>query len=433
MVVGVIVVSFGSVRLWQDSATSQERMNTIRQLRTILESAIDAARAALRRMDDDDVPARLRPVAKRGDGRLPVPLVKVLLRGLDEDEWLRSKALEAFDHSGFVDPVSRAYLERKPGWWITVVEAAAIAEGADAADRVQRLDKELDALRERAAAGRAKLKGLKQERDAAAAASRASIEDRLQPLRAAASTARTERDRALDQIDSLRSALETANADRMEAERTAAALSEGIRSARRSAAQLRRSVESGGSESIPKEPMDVARWLDRVAATLTPYREADTAPEGAEVGVDDVEVLVPFGVAPDSADAIDALAGLNGRTVLVDGHNLLGVLDSSTMATGRARRELTASLGKLVRHLGDSTVEIVFDSDLEEGRPKSVTETGIVVRFAPGDLIADDVIVGRVESLRRGAVVISDDREVRERCARLGATALWARALAAWL
>mgnify|MGYP001819853583 CR=1 FL=1 len=408
-------------------------MNTIRQLRTILQPAIDAARAALRRMEDDEVPARLRPVAKRGDGRLPVPLVKVLLRGLDEDEWFRGKALEAFDRSGSDDPVSHAYLAQEPGWWIAVVETAAIAEGADAAERAQRLDREVDALRERVAAGRAKLKGMQQERDAAAAASRASIEDRLQPLRDAAISARYERYRALDESDSLRSALDTANADRIEAEHAAAALSEGVRSARRALAQARRSAESGGSESIPKEPMDVARWLDRVAATLTPYREADTAPAGAEVGADDVEVLVPFGVAPDSADAIDALAGLDGRTVLIDGHNLLGVLDSSTMATGRARRELTASLGKLVRHIGDSTIEVVFDSGLEEGRPESVTEAGLVVRFAPGDLIADDVIVGRVESLRRGAVVISDDREVRERCARLGATALWARALAAWL
>jgi predicted RNA-binding protein with PIN domain len=431
--VGVILVSFGSLRLWQDSATSQERMNTTRHLRTVLKPAIDAARAALRRIDDDDVPARLRPVARHGDGRLPVPLVKALLRGLEEDEWFRGKALDAFERSGSGDPVSLAYLEQAPGWWIAVVEAVAIAEGAEAADRLRHLEREIDTLRERARADRARLKAMRQERDAATAASQASIDDRLEPLRAAATAARAERNRTLEEVASLRSALDRATAERLEAERAAAMLSEAVRGARRTAAQLRRSVESGRSESIPKQPMDVARWLDRVAATLTPYREAVAEKVDAELGADDVQAMVPFGIAPDSGEAIEALAGLSRRTVLVDGHNLLGVLDASTMATGRARRQLTASLGKLMRHLGDSTIEVVFDSDLEEGRPKAVTSTGIVVRFAPGELIADDVIVGRVESLRSGAVVISDDREVRERCARLGATVLWARALADWL
>ena len=431
--VGVIVVSFGSVRLWQDSATSQEHMNITRQLRTVLKPSIDAACAALRRMDDDEIPARLRPVAKRGDGRLPVPLVKALLRGLEEDEWFRDKALEAFDRSGSDDSVSHAYLEHSPGWWIDVVEAVALAEGADAEHRVRRLEREIEALRERGGADRAKLKAAKQERDAAAAAFQRSIDDRLGPLRTAARSARVERDRALAAAESLRADLETQSADRLHAERAAATMSEAVRDARRTAAQLRRSVDSGGSESIPKEPIEVARWLDRVAASLTPYREAVASAEGADVGVRGFASALPSGVAPDSTAAIDALVGIDGRTVLVDGHNLLGVLDASTMATGRARRELTASLGKLSRHLGESSVEIVFDSDLEEGRPKSVTLTGIVVRFAPGDLIADDVIVRRVETLRHSAVVISDDREVRERCGRLGATVLWARALAEWL
>jgi predicted RNA-binding protein with PIN domain len=143
--------------------------------------------------------------------------------------------------------------------------------------------------------------------------------------------------------------------------------------------------------------------------------------------------LVPAGIAPDSGASVEALAGIAGITVLIDGHNLLGVLDASTMATGRARRALIASLGRLGRHLGDSRIEVVFDSDLEAGRSRSVAETGVVVRFAQGDLIADDLIVERAEKLREAALVISDDREVRERCAGFGATVLWSRALAEWL
>jgi predicted RNA-binding protein with PIN domain len=120
-------------------------------------------------------------------------------------------------------------------------------------------------------------------------------------------------------------------------------------------------------------------------------------------------------------------------TVLIDGHNLLGVLDASTMATGRARRALVSSLGKLSRHLGDSVIEVVFDSDLEGGRASTVSDTGIVVRFAQGDLIADDLIVERAGKLGEAAAVVSDDREVRDRCSGFGATVLWSRALADWL
>ena len=216
-------------------------------------------------------------------------------------------------------------------------------------------------------------------------------------------------------------------------ERTAAELSQQVRSIRREAAQIRRSVAAGPSESIPREPAEIARWLDRASATLTPYRDAGADAAGIPRRAGPGRSLVPAGVAPDSAEAVDALSGVDGVTVLIDGHNLLGVLDASTMATGRARRALITGLGKLARHLGDSVIEVVFDSDLEGGRASTVSQTGIVVRFAQGDLIADDLIVERAGTLREAAAVVSDDREVRDRCSRYGATVLWSRALADWL
>jgi predicted RNA-binding protein with PIN domain len=131
--------------------------------------------------------------------------------------------------------------------------------------------------------------------------------------------------------------------------------------------------------------------------------------------------------------AIDALAGADGIVVVIDGHNLLGAMDASTMATGRARRTLITSLGRLVRHLGSSSVEVVFDSVLRDGRPVATSDDGVVIRFAPEELIADDVIVGLAAEHGVATVVISDDREVRERSSRYRATTLWAQALAAWL
>ncbi len=259
------------------------------------------------------------------------------------------------------------------------------------------------------------------------------IADRLDPLKAAVVEARSERDRAEVRIVGLRADVEEAHEERRESERLAAAYSEQIRSAKHEVAGLRRSVEAGASESVPRDPLEIARWLDRAAGTLTPFREAATDGSDVERDEGDSGPAIPAGVAPDSAASIEALSGLDGVTVLIDGHNLLGVLDASTMATGRARRELVTGLGKLNRYLGDATVEVVFDSDLTDGRPVTVTESGVVVRFTDVEIIADDVLVELAAEHGATAIVISDDREVRDRSARHGATVLWAKALAAWL
>jgi hypothetical protein len=426
-------VSIRNMRLWQDNTACQTSMNIIRHLRSVLGPSIEAARAALRDLDDEEVPARLRPIAKRGDGKLPLPLTRTLLQRIDEDEWFRDKALEALERHGSDDAVSRAFLEREPGWWMAVAQTVAEAEAADAVDRLQQLERTSETLRTRATADRAKLKAVRLELHRVERAPRAAADDRLEPLRAAAAIARSERDRAEAEVAALHEEVAAAVADRLDAEHTAAGLSQQIRSVKRTAAQLRRSVSAGPSASIPREPLEVARWLDRASATLTPYREAETgASRVARMSRAD-RVLVPAGIAPDAAASVDALAGIDGITVLIDGHNLLGVLNVSTMATGRARRALITSLGKLTRHLGDSVIEVVFDSDLEEGRSSSVSELGVVVRFAQGDLIADDLIVEHAQKLRGAAVVISDDREVRERCGGFGATVLWSQALADWL
>jgi hypothetical protein len=408
-------------------------MNITRHLRTVVGPCIDAARAALRDLDDEDVPARLRPIAKHGDGKLPPPLTRTLLQRIDEDEWFRSKALEAFERQGSDDEVSRAYLERETGWWMAIAGAVAEAEAAETTQRIAQLERAAETHRTRAAADRAKLKALRQDLKRTEKASKEVVDNRLEPLRTAAATARIDRDHARAELATLQEALDAAEADRLEAERTAAGLSQQLRSVKRTAARLRRSVAAGPSESIPREPAEVARWLDRASATLAPYRDAGAettrSPRVSRPG----RSLVPAGIAPDSAAAVDALSGVDGVTVLIDGHNLLGVLDASTMATGRARRALVSSLGKLSRHLGDSVIEVVFDSDLEGGRASTVSDTGIVVRFAQGDLIADDLIVERAGKLGEAAAVVSDDREVRDRCSGFGATVLWSRALADWL
>ena len=409
-------------------------MNITKQLRTVLGPAIEASRAALRDLDDKEIPAKLRPVAKRSGGKLPVPLVSGLLRVIDEDEHFRGKALEAFERRGSDDAPSAAYLRRSDGWWITVSEAVAAAVVADGERDKRRLEIERDEARAKADSYRSKLRSMKKKLQAAGSEARSAVEDRLGPLKAAIAEAQGAREKTEARLERLRAEIEEVRNDRLEAERIAASLGEQVRKGRRTIAELRRAQDEGTSESLPRNPVDLARWLDRTAAMAAPYREAvsTTGPRPAEAD-EDAGPLLPAGIAPDTADAVESLGGVDGIVVLVDGHNVLGVIDSAAIASGRARRRLVTSLGRLMRHLGSSSVIVVFDSDLEGGREETRSDDGVIVRYAPADRIADDVIVDLAADHGSAAVVISNDREVRERSTLHGATVLWARALADWL
>lgn len=428
-----ISVSIGACDYGTPSQGVKVVMDIVKQLRGALGPAIDAARSALRSIDADDVPTRLRSVARAGEGTLPVPLVKALLRGIDEDEWFRSKVLEAFERADVADPVSEAYLRRESGWWIDIARAAGAGLVENADRRAAQARAELESARESLRVARQKAKTLKKELVGAEAAARASIEARLEPVRSAASEARADAVRAEARVTELESELVQARWEAAEASREAAARADDLRRARKVIADLRRTSETGDSESMPRGPVEIARWLDRARIAAAPYREAAGASGSLAEPAPSSGWRLPAGVAPDAPEAIDALAGVDGVAVLVDGHNLLGAIDEATMASSRARRDLVVSLARLRRHLGDSRVEVVFDSRLRDGRPVAVSDSGIVVRFAEEGRLADDVLVDLAKEWGAGAIVVSDDREVRERAGANGAAALWAKSLAEWL
>ncbi|MEX0668093.1 MAG: hypothetical protein WD313_07180 [Acidimicrobiia bacterium] len=91
----------------------------------LLSGALAAARRALRRMDDKDIPARLRDIAGRS-GRLPAPLTKRLLAELDRSDWLRAEAMAEIDSESEDGPheesASVLFLER-PEDWVDRIEA----------------------------------------------------------------------------------------------------------------------------------------------------------------------------------------------------------------------------------------------------------------------------------------------------------------------
>jgi hypothetical protein len=125
--------------------------------------------------------------------------------------------------------------------------------------------------------------------------------------------------------------------------------------------------------------------------------------------------------------AIDwLLEGRSPVTVLIDGYNIAHELSPEPTASVRARVDHAAAR---LRRLAESplTAVVMWDSRLSEDR-RDVA--GAVVRFVPN---ADDALVAEAAAVAGDVVVITSDREVRERSEAVGAVGLWSQALLAWM
>jgi hypothetical protein len=139
-----------------------------------------------------------------------------------------------------------------------------------------------------------------------------------------------------------------------------------------------------------------------------------------------VALRLPEGVRPDAADAVEWVLDRSGpKHILVDGYNVGLALASGKASEVRAWLEPCSADPHVPV---PRSVTVVYDSSIEGSRTGGVA--GVAVHFAPPGTTADDVIVGMAATA--GTVVISNDREVRERSESAGALSLWAEALVAW-
>ncbi len=414
-----------------------------RALQEVLAGAIAAGRATLRDLREDgslpdtrkdfpasgDMPPRLEAVAQRTGKRLPPPLASTLLGEIDRNESFRALVLDTWIERGGDDPIVDAFLRRPEGWWATIVDA--VGERVEAA-----AEAELDRERRRVADLEGKVREgkdrLRRKDDLLASAERAQ-RDRVEAATGATKAALArETDRVARLEKELAVAAETLAAAEAESEALRLRLAELTDQARRlrseRAEALRVASTGATTEAIPREPRELARFLDRLSDATAPYRApgASSEPDGSE---SPGPLRLPPGISPDSAEAIDALIGSPGRfRVVIDGHNLLGWWSPDDLGDPSRRKRLVDRLGRFRRSLG-RPVEVVFDSSLHGGRETLVSD-GVVVRFAPHDSTADDEIAAIAG---HGYVVVSNDREVRERAEDAGALVVWADALARWL
>ena len=399
------------------------------RLASVLGKALDLARSVLHDLEADQIPAKLRKVAAHA-GDLTPPLAERLAREIDRLDWLRERAVAAWPEA---DPSaegperpSALFLVRPEGWAADLIKAvgeSAAAAGTEAAgrgdrlargrahdlmvakDKVKALQKTLDSLRSEL--GEERRARLAPERARRAAESKeAAAEGRAADQRAA------ETARLVGRIEALQAELEAAREE-----------ARGLRRARAEAAARLEEMRSGGAWA-DRSPVELARHLDdlmaqarRAAAAGLPEPDGHDAP------------VLPPGVRPDTAEAIDSVLRLPGRVgVVVDGYNAGLAFGEGSPPEVRSRLE---DLLRRIRTLGgpSMTLTVVWDSASEEPVPRR--PNGLDVRFAPPGVPADDVVVAIATDSRR-CVVITNDRDVRERAERTGALALWSDALVAW-
>lgn len=377
----------------------------------VLEPLVAVGHRVVRRLEEAEVPARLRKVRATSARRLPRPLAKALLAAMDESEWLRAKVLE---EATDLDRLGRLFLERPTGWDEEIARAVAEEDVARLEALLREADREREAAERTALSLKEKHKGTAERLKTLQAALRSEKATRADAVRAAEQ--RIER-AAHDEIARLRSELEDASAAATELARVRRRLAWFV------AARDKRQVDDRGREAVTAhwsgDPLEKARLLDEIVV-------ASSSATDGRPSIDEPSHAAPFGLPPgmrpDDPAAVDVvLRHPHPLTIALDGYNVAAGSGISLERQAEARRFVLDLAERLAQRARHHTVWAVFDSDLG-------SEAKGVAVYVPH---ADDEL-RRLATEVAGAVVITDDREVIEDATRVGAVALWASALVEW-
>ena len=400
----------------------------------LLAPALKAGRAALQRLDEEDVPAKLRKVNVYQGGRLPVPLVKSLLKFIDDDDWLRDKAQAEL---GEFDPdstgprrASSLFLYRPAGWEFELGRSVEGSLQAAAEGRVGKLDSLVADAEAREAEAKRRLSDIQTRLDEAHGRAEKEIESVRAQLREARDGDRREAESLQQRIDELE---DEKNSDE-EALAALGQLIDGLKERLHRAEEQRAFTEqrfqSGQGEAwAGGDPVALARHLDLLIKTV----EADPELLAFLEPASDREFRLPPGARPDDARAVEwLLRQPQPFTMVVDGYNVAFQLVGDS--TSAARDRLNEELSRLrLRTMTPAQVTVVYDSAVSAEVETSPGPGGIRVRFTREGHIADEEIAELVSALDGPVVVVSSDREVREGTAELGAVVLWSEALVQWI
>ncbi len=393
------------------------------QERSVLNNVIAVARRELADRDADSIPARLRRVAKNSSRTLPPPFQESLLREVRENEAFRDAVRTRWDEEGVDDATGRNFLENPEDAELEVVEISKDARLRDLESDLSGAHERIETLEERLAEAKKRMARLRSEhevalhrRQEAEEASRAGLLRTIGKYEAEVRSGEHERRGLAERVDELEAALEVAE------ERIA-------RSVDRAA---RRRAPVSGTRDVhlaqpPKDPVAFAAWLDTVERIQRPYREARRV---NLVGDAPCPITIPRGIQPDTREAFSAVIDQQPSLVIIDGYNVSATFMHQDFSSHAARASVVAKAERLAASCR-SDVVVVFDSSDAEGRSSFRSTGGVDVVFSR-NRTADDEIVEIVENVEERTVVVTTDRELRERCAQRGAVPLWSNAFVDW-
>lgn len=393
---------------------------------SLLAPAIEAARKVLSDLEVADTPASLRKIKASSARRLPPPLIKSLLAGLDGDDQFRGKVQEAQDWDvAAVDPLfmaSSLYIVRPEGWSGDLDQLlAAHLEAADEADR-ETLTKKVRSLEVDLSKARQKAKLV-----------RSNAQQEIKELSAQLRQARSERSASsqadlrearpwVERVQQLTQALEDAQAELVAATNREKRLRADLRKNRQSTVS-----DAGTPRKVwgSREAKEMARLIDQLAISARPDAVAELKPQGNSLEA----FALPPGIAPDTPAAVDWLLNREAATTLVvDGYNVTFLVDGQSFSSSEARQDLITRLGRL-KHSARGPLRIVAVFDSQHGPIVPVLGSTVEVSFVE---FADDEVRRLAGATDGSVVVVSTDREVQDGSREAGAIVLWSEALTRW-
>lgn len=388
------------------------------QLRTLIE----AARRELREREPEDVPAKLRKVAASSARTLPPPLERALVATLVSDEAFRKSAGTRLTRSAKDDPIAHRFVDDPVDAHRLAAESveheareSQAAMASDATIRIELLEEQLAEAKERNAALRTRFETrIASQREADRAARAQLVERALRD------------ERHIEQMERKMQSLMDERDAVSEHARTLDARVDRLAEALRSSAHQPRPRLVSAPVTVT-DPIDLSRHLDRLERMARPYRTATRPADGTDASA---PFALPAGVPPDVRGAIDAVVGLEVDQIVIDGYNLAGIVAEGAFHT-RVGRDRVESIASALHRRSSARVIVVFDAVDVEGRGSVRSDRGVEIVFTH-DRSADDEIAEIVSGMGARTVVVTNDRELRERCSAAGAVVVWSDALASW-
>ncbi len=372
---------------------------------------VDLVGAYLRRTPLQDLPKNLRRLA----GFRPKALARYSdeLIALLDDEIERKLILQALDDDALrlpkrTEAIGRIALERDEGWEERV---AGMSELPDESEVGPARDYEAELERERR-----KVKSAREDARKSKTSARAEVE--LEQRRV------EEVERRLSEVEARLEAV-TAERDlaRAEVERVRDVLRRDERRAQRGAEKAKVAEERARAEtkSLRKELARLEREVE--AARAAPRRRSRKVTTVDAAPGDRSALIVPKGLFAESRETLDAWLKEAHVSLLIDGYNVSKT--ESGFGGLRLEDQRTRLIDEVDRLARARKVHatIVFDGAvIEPGTSRRARRTVKVVYSKPPES-ADDHLVALLDQLpRHPVIVVTNDRELQERCVALGAT-----------